>query len=85
MSAGDGMCKMASSLLCLVHRLGWLEELELDGDLSLFFMHPLPWLTWAFSQHDNLWVSLIRWLTFPGANVSKRHEDEEAVSQSFNA
>lgn len=43
-------------------------------------MHPLPWLTWAFSQHDNLRVSLIQWLTFPGANVTQRHEDEEVVS-----
>lgn len=39
--AGDGMSKMAPSLMCLVQRPGWLEQLEMDVYLSLFVPHVL--------------------------------------------
>lgn len=37
-SDGDGMSKRASSLTCCENKVGWLEQLELDGHL-LFFSH----------------------------------------------
>lgn len=52
------MSKMASSRMCLVHRLEWLEELEMKGYLFSFSMHPLPWQAWAFSQQDILRLSI---------------------------
>lgn len=59
---GLEMSKMASSLVCLVPGLGWLEQLKMTEHLPLSMCIP-----WASSEHSSLKViRLLKWwLMFP--------------------